>query len=249
MGCTSAIFSFLRRAKQLKWGQCCIGFHSSWPLISWIIMSHKDTWLGVNRCGPSHNTAQNGVLREAHILITHKCSFYLAGLCVLDPTAVPFCGSQEVKCATTSASSSLLSLFFLWTLCKLLDILAVSDLAKGCWFIHLDSCAGLCHGQVQLLFFSKPQIALACREHCTRSRALISHGPYIPSLTVKEKHIWCSWERKASTDELLLVSVFPNKSGMCYAWNDWHMMCVPRFHYNKYQCPSVNSRSVFPIHP
>ena len=96
---------------------------------------------------------------------------------------------------------------------------------------------------------SKPQIALACREHCTRSRALISCGPYISSLTVKGKHICCSWERRASTDVFLLVLVFPNKSAMCCVWFDWHMMCVPSFHCSKYQCPSVKSRSIFPLHP
>lgn len=229
MGHTSAVFIYLRRANQLKRGQCCIGFHSFWSLISWLIVSHKDAWLIVIHCGLCYNTARNSVLREAHILIALESSFYLAGLCVLDPTAALFCGSQEVKCASTSAFPSLPSLF--------LDTVQAVEhpscvwSCKGCCFIRSDSCSYLCHGQVQLLF-TLNQIAPACKEHCPRSRALISHGPSTPSLTVKGKHILCSWERRAST-EALLDLVLPNKPGMCCVWIDWHMMCVPRCHCNK----------------
>lgn len=51
--------------------------------------------------------------------------------------------------------------------------------------------------------------------------------------------------KEEPTDAFLLVLVFPNKPNTCCVRTDWH---IHWFHCNKYQCPSVNCRSIFPIH-
>lgn len=139
-------------------------------------------------------------------------------------------------CFPNTPISFFFSLWMLFRLCLIFQRSLVHSFRLLCWSVLWSG---------SIAFHSEPQIALVCRDHCSRGRSLISHSPYIPSLAVKGEHMCCLWERRASTGAFQLVLVFPDKPNTHCVRTDWH---IRWFHCNKYQCPSVNCRSTFPIH-